>query len=125
MQANGVLEKAKAELEALYAAGDEFTARMHAKDVEAESVRERISAAESAVSESESREAVLKTDLSHTNENIKRIDEELRAQAGQASGIEAQIAEREERLSAIEKEKAALSEKAAALRIRSDKLTEN
>ncbi|MBR1842781.1 MAG: chromosome segregation protein SMC [Oscillospiraceae bacterium] len=125
LQANGVLEKAKSELEALYAAGDEYAAKMHDKDIEAESMRARISAAESSVNESESREAVLKTDLSHTNENIKRIDEELKAQAGQASGIDAQIAEREERLSAIGKEKAALGERAAENRRRSEKLTEN
>lgn len=125
LQANGVLEKAKQEIADLYAARDESDERMHAKDLEAEAMRGRISAAESAVSEAESREAVLKTNLANAAENIKRIDEELKAREGQASGIEQQIAEREARLAEIEKEKASLAGRAEEILKKRERLSEN
>ena len=53
-QTKDQLERAKSELEALYASSESISERMHQKDVETEQIRERLSAAEGAVSECES-----------------------------------------------------------------------
>ncbi|MGM9521623.1 MAG: chromosome segregation protein SMC [Oscillospiraceae bacterium] len=119
------LEKARSELEELYAAGEKFSQRMREKDVEAESVRERISQTELKISEEESAAAVLRANLSHSRENIDRINEEIKRREGQASGIQGQIQERRERTREIDAENGQLSEELKKLRERSEAIFKN
>ncbi|MCD8374681.1 MAG: AAA family ATPase, partial [Oscillospiraceae bacterium] len=64
------LERAQSELQALYSASETLGEKMREKDAEAESVRQRISSAESSAAEQESAMAVLRATLGHNNDSI-------------------------------------------------------
>ncbi len=107
------LDKARRELDELYKSSEEFAEKMHGKDVEAESVREEISALEGKSAELDSAAAVLKANLQHNIESAARVKEGLAQQEDRESGISAQIVQREERMGEIDGSMAKLSEKAA------------
>ena len=104
LASSGALERAKAELEAVNKAAEAFSAGMHEKDEEAESVRSEITASDAMAAETESELAVLRTRLGHNKESIERAEEEILRQEGQNSGLEAQIKERRSRVAGIDKE---------------------
>ena len=108
MAAQGNLERARRELEMLYGSGEEFSNKMRKKDMEAEDVRAQVSAHDSEMAEAESQAAVLRANLGHNQENIQRIDEEIKRQEGRDSGIQSQIEERQSRLEQISEEIKAL-----------------
>ena len=70
-QAGRALEKAKAELEALYASSGSITERMHQKDVESERARERLAAAEAEAAQGESMAAVLRANAKSSAESME------------------------------------------------------
>jgi len=74
-------------------------------DVEAESIRELVSASEGQHGEIESTIAVLKSQLSGNNDQIENIDQELQSQDEQEGGVGSRIRDHEERLKVIAEEK--------------------
>ena len=96
------LEQAQQAIDALYAAGESVSQRLHEKDLAAEEVRARIAAHESAGNEAENRAAVLRANLENNTQNMERIRQEILRQEGQNSGIQAQIEERQGRIAAID-----------------------
>ena len=91
-------EEAQGAVEALYAAAEEYAARMRDKDVEAEGVRFQMMQRETDANGMENAIAVLKTNIRNNLENRDRIQRELEQQEGRADSIAGQIAERKARL---------------------------
>ena len=109
-QATKSLEKAKSDLEALYASSGSITERMHQKDVESEQTRERLSLAESAAAECDSAAAVLRANVQSSVESKERMLRDIAEQESRADEIRAGIESGKERLTAIAKELAALED---------------
>ena len=79
-QVKSELDRARHELEALYASSDSISERMHQKDVESEQARERLSAAEAMASECEANVAVIKANVESSIESRERMLKELAEQ---------------------------------------------
>jgi len=103
-------EQLEQEQEQLYAALEDYSERMRAKDVEMEALREQIRARESGVAELESAIAVLNNNIVHNQDNARRIQDELAQQEGREGGLVAQIEQRKARLAEIEQELTKLDE---------------
>ena len=111
-QAKHSLEKAKAELEAIYASSDSITERMHNKDVESEQARERLSAAEANVAEAESMAAVLKANKKSSIESMERMLQDIAEQESRTAEIKGRIDDGNKRISEIDEELKKLAEEA-------------
>ena len=98
-QAN--LTAAQASLEGLYAASENYSAKMRELDVEAEQLRARQSGTEAAAAEAESAAAVLTAGLEHNRENAERLRRELAEQSGRAEALERQVEEQDQRIAEI------------------------
>ena len=109
-QATRSLEKAKSDLEALYASSGSITERMHQKDVESEQTRERLSLAESAAAECDSAAAVLRANVQSSVESKERMLQDIAEQESRADEIRAGIESGRARLAEIAAELAALAE---------------
>ena len=103
-QTKDALERAKAELEALYASSGGISERMHRKDEENERARDRLSAKEAEGAECESRIAVLRTNIKNQEESAQRMLQDISDQESRTGEIRAGIEENEARLGEIEKE---------------------
>ena len=127
LSAKSDVERARGELESAYDALSELAERMRQKDVESEKIRDLVSQTELSISREESDIAVLRANMAHARQDIERIKEELEKQKGQDSGIQAQIAERYDRIGSIESEISELDKKAEGLSERLQELykTEN
>ena len=110
-QARLNLEKAKAELEALYASSGSITERMHQKDIESEQARERLSATEAAAAECEANAAVLRANVQSSKESMERLLQDISEQESRAAQVRAGIEEGKARIAETERELAALQEK--------------
>ena len=110
-QATKSLEKAKSELEALYASSGSITERMHQKDIESENARERLSLAEAAAAECDSTAAVLRANVQSGRESRERMLRDMAEQESRAAEIRAGIEADEKRLAEIGEELSALSER--------------
>ena len=100
-KAKADLSSAQADLEKLYADGEEFTQMMRACDVETESVREALSAAESNAADCEAMAAVLRTNLDNDRENLDRLRSEMDEQSGREEAIRSQAEDGEKRVEEI------------------------
>ncbi len=118
------LERAQSELQALYSASETLGEKMREKDAEAESVRQRISSAESSAAEQESAMAVLRATLGHNNDSIARAKADMGEQTGRAEELRGRIAECGARIEAIDAEKVDLELKARALMRRTEENAE-
>ena len=103
-QTKDQLERAKSELEALYASSESISERMHQKDVETEQIRERLSAAEGAVSECESAAAVLRGSVKNTQDSLQRMLLDMAEQETRVRELREQIEENQSRIAALEKD---------------------
>ena len=101
-QASLALEKAKAELEALYASSGNITERMHQKDIESEQARERLSAVETAASACESEAAVLRANVKSSEEAKARMLHDIAEQESRVGEIRQSIAEGRTRIAQLE-----------------------
>ena len=119
------LDRAHEALDRFYAEGETFGEKMRVKDIEAERVREQISAAEARAADTDSAAAVLRANLSSNLESIERIDGELKQQEGRDSSLCAQIEERHARIAEIDTVRASLKEKAVSAAIKADELARN
>lgn len=100
-QASQSLEKARAELEALYASSGSITERMHNEDIEAEQTRTRLSAQESKAAECEAEMAVLRANIESSRENMARMQREIEEQQNRVEEIRASIEENDSRINSI------------------------
>lgn len=113
-EAKTALEKAKAELEALYAASGSLTERMHRKDEESEQARERLSAKEAEGAACESALAVIRANIASSEASAQRLEEDIAEQENRAEDVRGNIAESEKRLQTIGEELDALQSEIAA-----------
>ena len=107
------LDNAQKELANIYAAGEELSERMRNYDIESESVRELLTADESAAAECDSSAAVLRTNLRYNEESISRLRSEMEEQHGRMENLRAQAESQEHRLEEIA---ALLTEKTGEIR---------
>ena len=103
-EASFALEKAKADLESLYAASGSLSERMHRKDEESEQARDRLSAKEAEAAACESALAVIRANISGSEASAKRQEEDVSEQENRAAEVRGSIAENEQRLESIRKE---------------------
>ncbi len=104
------LEKARADLEALYASSEGIGERMHRKDIETEQARERLSAAEGESAKCESLTAVLRADKKSTQESLQRMLADISEQENRVREVRKNIEQAEEKLTSLEEELRRLSE---------------
>ena len=109
-QASAALDKAKAELEALYAATGSLAERMHQKDEEIERERERLSAREAQGAECEADLASLRTNIANSETALHRLTDDIAEQELRAGEIRQNIEDSSARLEAIAVEQKALNE---------------
>lgn len=105
------LDKAKAELESLYAASEGITERMHARDEEIEQARERLAEKEAEAADCEARIAVLNANVKSCEESLERLLADISEQESRADEIRTGISENQARTEQIDRELAALNEK--------------
>ena len=106
--AQAALEQAHKDVDDMYAASENLSARMREEDVEAERLRARLGETEGDAAACESAAAVLRANLENHFENTERLRQELSEQEGRAKGLEEQMAERRGRMEAIDGERGAL-----------------
>ena len=100
-QASAELERAKSELEALYASSDSITERMHRKDEESEEARERLRAAEAASAATEAEAAVMRANEESAKANKQRLLDDIAAQESRSQEIRSGIRQAEDRIKEI------------------------
>ena len=109
------LTAANAAVEAQYAAAERFSDAVRENDLRAEELRGGVTGLEERIGEKEAEIAVLKTSHAHNEENILRVEEELRQQEGRAGGLEEKIEAHRRRLAEIDGSAAELQEALEAL----------
>jgi chromosome segregation protein len=97
-------DKARADLDALYAEGEQYGAKMQEKDMEAERLRTQAAELDSGVKDQSSAIAVLESTIAHQKENIQRAEAELEETDSRAGGLEKQAVEQEARIAEIDRE---------------------
>ena len=102
-QTKDELERAKAELEALYASSESISERMHRKDVETEQIRDRLSAAEARASECEAAGAVLRGSVKNARESLERMRLDLAERDSRVKELRGQIEAAESRVVELQK----------------------
>lgn len=108
------LDNAHRSLEALYASSDNFSERMHQKDVEAEETRAKLSDVEAKISECDSECAVLRANIENSNEAVKRMQSDIAEQEERAASVSKQIEDNKNRISELDKAGEELEDKAKA-----------
>ena len=119
------LKKANADLEALYAASEQFSARIHENDIAQEEKRAQLSELDAQVKEQESAVAVLQTGIAHNEENITRVEEELRSQSDRVGSMDAQIAQQRARIEELERSKNEVETALSSLLKQAEELSKN
>ena len=97
-------EAMQAELDQLYAAGEEYSQQMRDKDIAAEELRTRQEGLSEQLHDCESGISLLRRDVENNSENAQRIRQELEQQEGRADSLAEQIDQRRDRLAKIEEE---------------------
>ncbi len=85
------LEKAKAELEALYASSGSISERMHQRDVDSERARDKLSKTEAGAAECESMAAVLRANVQSSTESMERMLSDIAEQSARVKEIQESI----------------------------------
>jgi chromosome segregation protein len=110
------LERAKKELEALYAKSEDLARLMREKDVQAEELRKKLSGTEAAAAECEAAAAVLRANMQNSAERVAQIRAQIADQAERAGEIGAQIAAKHARTGEIDARAKELEKDEAAAR---------
>ena len=110
-QASASLEKAKSDLEALYASSESITDRMHRKDVESEQARERLADSEAAASECEAAAAVLRANLESMKATRERMLQDISDQESRSEEVRAGIEDGQRRIDTLKQQLEELDEK--------------
>ena len=111
---------ARAEQERLYSESESLAERMHANDLETETLRQTLREAESAAAETESGAAVVRTNIENNNAMLARFARERGEQDDRAESLLAQVAEHRERIGAIGDERRELDAQMLQLRSREE-----
>ncbi len=106
-------DRAQRALDEVYAQSERFSEQAQKSDIEAESLRGELTAAESAAGEESAAIAVLQTNLRHSDESLERLEQELSDAEARRSGLQAQIDAQMARVAEIDTQGEALE---AALR---------
>ena len=96
------LENASREVEEGFIKTETFSERMRQCDIDADSIRARVSSAQSLQNDIESMVAVLKSQLESNSGQIERLYKELQSQDDRQDGVGTQINERKARIEEIE-----------------------
>ncbi len=110
--ASFVLQQAKDDLEDLYRQAEDLGNQLRGKDEELETLRLKTNMHTAAFQQMEGQLAVLQGSRENNDSNIRRIREELQGQQDRSGGIQTQMDQARERITAIGAE---LEEKAQAL----------
>jgi chromosome segregation protein len=108
------LDKAKAELEALYSSSGSISERMHQKDVETEEARRRLSAAEAESSQREAEAAVLRANKESSERNKEQLLQDIEKQESRVQELQASIDRSRARMDSINAQLKGLAEETAA-----------
>ena len=95
-------DRARAEMDTLFAEAERCGEAMQEKDLQAEQLRAQVSELEAKTGEQDSAVAVLRTSVAHHQENLERIAKELQEQDSRAGGLLRQIGEQESRVAEID-----------------------
>ena len=101
--ASFVLQQAHDDLERLYAQSEEFGTKLRSKDEELETVRVKVNMLEANRQQLDGQMAVLQGNIQNNNDNIARIEEELKGTDDRSGGVSAQIDQAKLRVEQIEK----------------------
>lgn len=102
-------DDARTKLDALYAEGEQYAAKMQEKDVEAERIRAGVSELDGQISEQESAVAVLHSTIAHHQENMERLEREFSQQDVRAGNLQRQIKEAGVRIAESKKKRESLN----------------
>ena len=94
-------DRARTEMDTLFAEAECCGEAMQEKDLQAEQLRAQVSELEAKTGEQDSAVAVLRTSVAHHQENLERIAKELQEQDSRAGGLLRQIGEQESRVAEI------------------------
>ena len=100
--ASFVLQQAHDDLDRLYNQATELAEILHRRDGELETVRIKVNMLESTHQQLDGQMAVLRGNVENNNNNIARIEEELRGDEDRSGGIVAQIEQARSRITAID-----------------------
>ena len=100
--ASFVLQQAHDDLDRLYNQASELTEVLHRRDGELENVRVKVNMLESTHQQLDGQMAVLRGNVENNNNNLARIDEELKGDEDRSGGIVTQICQARERIVHIE-----------------------
>ena len=112
--ASFVLEQAHGDLDKLYAQSEQLGEALRQQDAQLEDVRVQVSLLEATHQQFDGQMAVLQGNIQNSQDNIRRIEEELHGQEDRSGGISAQLEQTAQRITEIE---AALQEKVQALNV--------
>ena len=102
--ASFVLQQAHDDLEGLYRQAEEMGETLREKDSQLESVRMKTTMFQSTHQQLEGQMAVLRGNVENNNQNMARIEEEIRGQEDRSGGIESQIAQTAQRVEQIDRD---------------------
>ena len=108
------LDEAGEALERLYRSSETFGERMRKNDMEQERLRQESGGLDGRIGEEESAVAVLQTTVSHNEETIRGIAEELSSQSGRRAELEEQLRQKQGRIREIAEQSAAVEEELSA-----------
>ena len=97
-----VLQQAQDDLDRLYNQASELGELLHRRDGELETVRVKVNMLESTHQQLDGQMAVLRGNVENNNNNIARIDEELKGDEDRSGGIVTQIEQARARIAEIE-----------------------
>ena len=97
-------DESKAKLERLYAAAEDFAARMREKEQQADGLRQESQQQETAIADLESEIAVLRTSIVHNTENAQRVREEIARRESREGSLTQQTEQQRQRLTEIDGE---------------------
>jgi chromosome segregation protein len=113
--AKGELEQTRASLTENYQKTESISEKMREKDIEVESVRQRLTDTESSISDNERAGAVLRTDRKNNLDSVQRIRGDMSQEEGRIRALDEQIAQLNQRLEQIRSARDTLSEKVSQL----------
>ena len=94
-------DMAKQALDELFEKNEQYGEKMQGKDMEAERLRTEAAELESSSKEQEAAIAVLESDITHNEENIRRANAELAERDTRAGGLEQQAQEQDQQVEAL------------------------